>query len=246
MMSESNASLDLTLVVACYNEERVLERNLARTIEVLEAAPWRYEVILADDGSSDRTPDLIARVCDRSAKKVRALYHPENLGRGRTVSDGFRVARGRVAGFIDIDLEIDAETIPILVRAIEAGADVATARRVHRLDRRSVGRWFLSRAYSFLVRRLLDLPLQDTEAGCKFFRKRILRSLLEEIRSDGWFWDTEVMARAYVAGHRIVEIPRPFVRGYEQPSSVRVILDTLGYLKSLWQFRSELKRLASE
>lgn len=247
MTAEANAAPDVTLVVACFNEERILERNLAHVIEVLDAAPWTYEVILVDDASGDETAKLIGQACERLAEKgVRALYHERNLGRGRAVADGFQAAAGRVAGFIDIDLEIDAETIPILVDAVERGADIATARRMYRLDLRGAGRWILSRSYSCLVRWVLGLPLRDTESGCKFFRGQVLVPLLDEVGSEGWFWDTEIMARAYVAGHRIVEVPRLFVRRYEQPSSVRVVPDTFDYLKSLWQFRSELKRLASQ
>jgi hypothetical protein len=93
------------------------------------------------------------------------------------VTDGFRAARGTVAGYLDVDLEVHARYVPSLVRAIAQGADIATVRRVYAFQLRALDRYFMSRGYSFLVRRMLDLPFHDTETGYKFFRRdRVLPS----------------------------------------------------------------------
>ena len=99
------------------------------------------------------------------------ILHERNKGRGATVTDGFRAARGEIAGYIDVDLEVHCRYIPSLVRAIEKGADVATLRRIYAFQVLSLDRYFMSRGYSWLVRRLLDLPFSDTETGYKFFRR---------------------------------------------------------------------------
>jgi hypothetical protein len=99
----------------------------------------------------------------------------------------------------------------------------------------------MSRGYSWLVRRLLDTPLRDTETGYKFFRREALLPVLDEIRDTGWFWDTEFMLRAERRGLRIVEIPGAYVRRYDKRSSVSGMRDSFQYLRRLLDFRRELR-----
>src|SRR5262245_35275252 len=127
-MEPSRCSPDLSLIVACYNEETIVEASMARIFAVLDDTRLAWEVIFVDDGSRDRTPavieEIIARHPDRA---LRRILSDRNRGRGRTVSDGFRVACGAVVGYVDLDLEIPAHYIPVCVRAVREGADVATA-----------------------------------------------------------------------------------------------------------------------
>lgn len=234
--------VDFSLVIACYNEEPILESSVAETLHVLDATRWSTELIFVDDASHDRTREVIERILaaypDRA---MRAIAHPVNVGRGGTVADGIRVARGRFVGFIDIDLEVHARYLVPCVLALEQGADVATALRVYRFQWRSLDRYVLSRGYIWLVQRLLRVPLQDTETGFKLFRRDRILPVLEACQDRGWFWDTEIMIRAFHAGLRIVEVPVLFVRRYDKRSSVRPVRDTIEYLRRLWRFRAEMR-----
>ena len=105
----TTTSPDLSLVLACYNEERILERSVDEIFLVLDALRSTSEVIFVDDGSGDRTRSVINRLLlDNPKRDLRKIEHVRNLGRGRTVSDGIRAARGRFVGFIDVDLEVPA------------------------------------------------------------------------------------------------------------------------------------------
>jgi SAM-dependent methyltransferase len=150
-------------------------------------------------------------------------------GRGRTVPT-FRIARGEVVGFIDIDLEVHARYIPSFVLAVQHGADLVTAHRIYKTHPRLFHRFVLSRGYSWLVQAMLGIRLNDTEAGFKFFRRDRLLAVLDQIEDQGWFWDTEVIARFLMKRHRVEEIPCLFLKRYDKKSSVRVIKDTLDYL----------------
>jgi hypothetical protein len=140
-----------------------------------------------------------------------------------------------------VDLEVHARYIPSLVRAIEQGADVATVRRIYAFQIRSLDRYLMSRGYSFLVRRLLDLPVHDTETGYKFFRRERLLPVLDEIEDGGWFWDTEFMARASRRGLRLVEIPGAYVRRSDKTSTVSGVRDSVEYFRKLLRFRRTLR-----
>jgi glycosyltransferase involved in cell wall biosynthesis len=235
---------DLTLVVACYNEEPILEQSMAETFQVLDLLRMTSEVIFVDDASRDRTRELIDRIIAAHPDRLlRKIEHPRNLGRGATVTDGIRAARGRLVGFIDIDLEVHARYIPTCVIALEEGFDVATALRVYKFYWRSLDRWVLSKGYRILVRSMIALPLQDTETGFKFFRREKILPILAVTKDPGWFWDTEVMVRAHYAGLRIIEIPALFVRRFDKTSSLNPVSDAIDYLGKLRRFRPVAARL---
>lgn len=229
---------DLTLVVACYNEEPILEHSVAETFRVLDRMRLGWEVVFVDDASRDRTSELIDQIiADHPDRALRTIRHAENVGRGGTVAEGIRSARGRLVGFIDIDLEVHARYIPVCVQALEEGYDIATAWRVYKFYWRSLDRFLMSQGYRWLVRLLLRTPLVDTETGFKFFRRESILPILDRTDDVGWFWDTEVMVRAYHAGLRIVEIPTLFVRRFDKVSSLKPVRDTLDYIRKLWRFR---------
>lgn len=200
-----------------------------------------YEIVLVDDVSRDRTRDIIAAIAAAHPDTVRVLLHATNTGRGRTVTDGFRIARGAIAGYLDADLEVHARYIPSLVKAIERGADVATVRRIYAFQLRSVDRYVMSRGYSFLVRRLLGIDVRDTETGYKFFRRDRVMAVLDEVRDPGWFWDTEFIARAIGRGLRVEEIPGAYVRRFDKTSSVSGVRDSVRYFGKLMAFRRALR-----
>ncbi len=236
--------MDISLIIACYNEESLLEESVQQVLEVLELTCWTYELIFVDDCSQDRTRDIILDLVQKyPSKKFRYLFHEHNYGRGRTVVDGFRMASGNVVGYIDIDLEVHARYIPSMVTEISHGADIATANRVYKVDPRIFHRFVLSRGYIHLVQGLLNISLQDTETGFKFFRRDKLIPVLELVKDEGWFWDTEIMAIASILGYQIVEIPCLFLKRFDKKSSVNVVKDTLDYIKKLWTFRLALHQI---
>jgi glycosyltransferase involved in cell wall biosynthesis len=235
----------VSVVVACYNEEPVLAGSVRELIRVLGGAGYPFEIVFVDDASRDRTREVLAGLpAAHPGVALRVLLHERNQGRGATVTDGFRAARGEIAGYLDIDLEVHARYIPSLVQAIEDGADVATVRRVYAFQLHSLDRWIMSTGYAWLVRRLLRTNVLDTETGYKFFRRERLLPVLDEIRDPGWFWDTEFLVRAERRGLRIAEVPGAFVRRHDKTSSVRGLRDSFAYFRRLLRFRHELSASA--
>lgn len=238
-----SSEVDLSLVIACYNEEGHLEESVREIQAVLEGSRWSFELIFIDDCSRDRTREIIPTLTADYDNR-RHLLHETNLGRGGTVTEGFRMAHGRVVGFLDIDLEVHARYLPEMLRAIEGGMDCATAYRVYkiRLHPGPLLRHVLSRGYRLLSRLMLGVPLRDTETGFKFFRREAILPVLDQCEHVGWFWDTEVMVLAQRAGLRIAELPCLFVQRDDKQSTVRVWHDTRDYLVALFQFRKRLRK----
>ncbi len=237
------AAPKVSLVLACYNEEQILETSFAEIRQTLQELGRPFEVIFVDDLSRDRTREILrALVAAHPDLDLKLILHERNQGRGATVTDGFRAARGEITGYLDVDLEVHCRYVPSVVRALEQGADVATVRRIYAFQILRLDRYLMSRGYSFLVRRLLGVNLQDTETGFKFFRREKLLPILEQIRDPGWFWDTEFMVRALRKGLRIVEIPGAYLRRYDKTSTVRGLRDSAEYFLKLLSFRRELER----
>lgn len=234
--------IDISLIIACYNEEELLRDSVSRIISVFDNSVFTYELIFVDDKSLDRTAEIIKALVDKNSM-LHVIFHTSNQGRGRTVRDGIAVARGKVVGYIDIDLEVSPVYIPLFVRMILDGkADVVTGLRIYREGILSFHRAILSRGYSWLVRTVLGIPFRDTETGYKFFDRKKILPIINRTKNNGWFWDTEVMTHALLAGLRIREEPVLFIRRFDKASSVNIFSDSIEYFINLLSFRVELWR----
>lgn len=245
MATSQERPLDLSLVIACYNEEPHLQHSVAEILAVMDQSGLSYELIFVEDKSPDGTRRVLVQLVQQLADTnptlpVTVILHDVNKGRGATVRDGMKAARGRVMGFIDIDLEVHCRYIPDMVRAIDNGFDVATGFRVYHVDGTNLTRHILSVGYRSLMRRAINTSLKDTETGYKFFHRERCLPIIEATMTDGWFWDTEVMVLCERAGLRITEIPVAFVRKLEKASTVNVIPDSIDYARRLVEFRRRL------
>jgi len=197
-------------------------------------------VIFVDDKSSDTTAQLIKEVIDN--KNFRAIFHEKNIGRGGAVSDGIRVARGRIVGYLDIDLEIALEYIPKMLFAVNNGWDVVCAKRSSKFAILNVFRDLLHNLYKLFANIVLSLPVSDPNAGCKFFNREKILPVLDKTIDKHWFWDTEIIKRAKLEGLSIKEVPVVYVRNFRKKSSVSVFSDTIHFIKQLFWLRQQLSK----
>ena len=234
-------NIDVSLVLACYNEAPHFNESVHEIMTTLDQTRLSYEIIFVDDCSRDTTRTLIdACIAGHPHHRMSRIFHERNTGRGGAVSDGFRASTAQVVGYIDIDLEVHARYIPACVRAIQEGADVAVAWRIYKFQIWSLYRYILSQGYHWLVQRYLKNPLKDTETGYKFFNRARLLPLLDEVQDQGWFWDTEVMVRAFLHQYNIIEVPALFLRRLDKQSTVNGIRDSWIYARRLIRFRRQL------
>lgn len=228
---------DVSLILACYNEHEIFNDSVKRIIQVMDTTDFTYEIIFVDDKSLDNTRQLINQALLKYPNhNLSAYFHDKNCGRGQTVIDGFKQSQGGIVGFIDIDLEVGEWYLPKFISTIESGSDVVTAWRIFDFNLRSIIRWLGSKGYFWLQEKLLRLPLHDTEAGYKFFNKAKIMPILKKCQHQDWFFDTEVLARAFAVKLTIQEIPVAFVRRTDKTSTVRMLPDTIKYLTNLLKF----------
>lgn len=234
----------LSLVLPLYNEGPTLEQSLKTIYKSLQKIKKSWEVILVDDKSSDNTLAIVKKILP-NLKNTFLIAHQENQGRGKTVSDGIKVSKGIYSGFLDVDLEVSSDYISLFIKELENGYDCVIGNRFYEKNITAVTRVVSSVGYKLIVRFLLNLPIDDTEAGYKFFNREKILPILNQIKNKGWFWDTEICARSFWAGLRLTQIPVLFIRRSDKKSTVRLIPDTWEYLKNIYKFRSQIPKKIS-
>ena len=234
--------IDLSLIIACYNEGKIFEESIKDLEFVLDNSKLSYEIIFVDDKSKDETVETIRKTV-KNKKNYSAIFHENNEGRGKAVTDGIKQAQGKIVGFIDIDIEVSPVYIPYFVdKILDGDADVITGQRIYKEELKSIHRVILSKGYSMLVRKFLGIPLYDTEVGYKFFNRKKILPVIKKTANYHWFWDTEIMTYAYLDKLRIKEIPVLFVRRFDKQSTLNVFNDTLDYFINLLRFKQKLNK----
>jgi dolichol-phosphate mannosyltransferase len=168
--------LDLSVVIPVYNEEENLPLLWPELRGVLDGLALAYEVIFVDDGSRDRSADLIRAFRDADAR-VRLVRLKENAGETAATDAGFKATLGRCVVVMDADLQNDPHDIPRMLHELEQW-DAVTGWRVHRGDGDSVVRQVSSRLANRVRNWISDETIQDS--GCTFraFRRECLRGLV--------------------------------------------------------------------
>ena len=201
----------LSLVVPAYNESARLGRTLAAVFAYLGEQPYRAELIVVDDGSTDDTAGVAERGFAAAGRTQARLIRVEpNRGKGHAVRAGLLAARGAVALFTDADLSTPITETPKLVAPIRAGQyDIVFGSRA--LDRKLIGvhqpwrREQSGRVFNLAVRLATGLPFWDTQCGFKAFRMDVCRAVVEGSRIDRFGFDVELLYIAHRAGLRLKE-----------------------------------------
>jgi glycosyltransferase involved in cell wall biosynthesis len=234
--------VDVSVVFPAYNEVDYLENAVQQASEALNGFAASYEIIIAEDGSSDGTDRLSEDLAQRYVF-VRHIHGEKRLGRGTALNNAFRQSRGEVLVYMDLDLATDLKYLKPLVEAISVeGFDFSTGSRmlaeskVERTLRRSIS----SKTYNFLVRQMLGSKLRDHQCGFKAFRREPTLELIKEVGANHWFWDTEILVRAARRGYRIKEIAVEWKSG--RKTKVNLFKDSYNMGKQVVKLWWKLKR----
>ena len=233
--------VDFSLILACYNESTTFEKSVREIISVLNNLKRNWEIIFVEDKSTDETKKSVEEFT-KEIKNAKAIFHTKNEGRGKSVSDGIKAAKGIICGYLDVDLEVSASYIPLFVEEIEKGSDMVIGKRFYEGNFKSMIRFIASKFYSTLVKTILNIPIEDTEAGYKFFKRHKILPILSKVQDKHWFWDTEICTRAYWKGLKISQVPVLFVKRKDKKSTVKLIPDSWNYLIKLLKFKSEVPK----
>lgn len=210
-MTGSGGVRTVSVVLPAYNEEATIEGTVETTLSTLDSflPSEAYEVIVAEDGCEDRTPEIAGRMAAED-DRVRHFHSDERLGRGGALERAFEAADGDALVYFDTDLATDMQHLEELVESIRSGEyDVATGSRWMPGEEadRPPKRGIPSRGFNLLVRTVLRSDLRDHQCGFKALSRDAFEQLGDEVEDDHWFWDTELLVRAQRSGLRVKEFP---------------------------------------
>ena len=196
---------DLSVVIPAYNEQARLPPTLDRLRAYLAQGPMAYEIVVVDDGSSDKTSD-VAR-----AAGATVVRNDTNRGKGFAARRGMLLARGGRRLMTDADLSTPIEDLPHLMARLDEGYDVAIGSRALPASnvevRQSPYREVMGRLFNLCVRVLAVPGLHDTQCGFKLFTAAAAERSFEPAQLDGFSFDVETLYIARRRGLRIAEVP---------------------------------------
>ena len=224
----------LSIVLPVYNEALVLERTLAALVPFLESLGRSFEVVCVDDGSRDRSLEIL-KAASAADARIRVETLPGNRGKGAAVRQGVLAARGAFVLFMDADLSTPLEETRGFLGALESGYDVAIGNRRapgSKIRRRQPWlRETLGRGFTVLTRLLLAPGVHDFTCGFKAFRKEAAAEIFRRSTLDGWAFDAELVVIAQELGLKLVQLPVAW--RHEDDTKVRLGSAVLGSLREL-------------
>lgn len=230
----------ITAVIPVYNDNAALTRAIPESLKVLEAFGRPFELIIAEDASTDGTKETAAKWAANDSRVIH-LHSDVREGRGKALNRALAIAHGDIFCYYDVDLATSMEHLPELLSRIEDGADVATGSRLMKSSdiTRSADREIASRSYNFLVRRLLKSKLCDHQCGFKAYKTTVLKDLITKIEAPHWFWDTESLILAEHEGLRVEEFPVHWTQG---PGTTVRMKDITSMGKDILKLRRRLRQ----
>lgn len=190
----------LSIFFPCFNEEPNVERVALGALAVARRISDDYEIIIVNDGSSDRTGEIADRL-SRQYPEIRVVHHERNKGYGAALQSGFKSARKELVFYTDGDGQFNIEEITKLLPLIEE-YDIVSGYRINRRDPmiRKVNAFL----WGTLVNLLFKFKISDVDSAFKLYRREIFDQITME--SQGALIDTEVLAKARAKGFTITEV----------------------------------------
>jgi dolichyl-phosphate beta-glucosyltransferase len=231
----------LSIVIPALNEELRLPPSLAKIDAFLKTQPYDAEVIVVDNGSTDKTAEVVAEFA-KSHPYVQFIQLAVR-GKGRAVKAGMLAAKGDYRFICDADLSMPIEEVNKFLPPNDKGADVLIATREGKEANR-IGepyrRHLMGRVFNFIVKISAVSQFEDTQCGFKMFSRKAADDLFQVQRMNGIGFDVELIFVALKRGYKVIDVPITWY--YDPDSRMRLIQDSLKILLEIWEIRQNWRK----
>lgn len=175
-MVQDSFKKDISVIISIFNEEESLRELVERIEKVMESNRFSYELIMVDDGSKDRSWEIILDLAKKNSC-IRGISFRRNYGKSAALYCGFKEAEGRVVITMDADLQDSPEEIPEMYRMItEDGYDIVSGWKKHRKDN-AITKNLPSKLYNATARKITGIRLHDMNCGLKAYRNEVVKNI---------------------------------------------------------------------
>lgn len=199
----------LSVVIPAYNEEMVIANTLKSVNDFLVKQKFSYEILVADDGSTDNTKNIVKDLA-KKYKNLRLLEFHDKGGKGGTVKAGIMESKGKFKLFMDSDNATPFEQLEKLLAQTNEHDIVLASRYVKGAKiepKRGLLRTIVSRGGNMVINFILRLPFKDTRCGFKLFSDHAAKITFSKIKQNGFGFDDELLVIARKFGLKICEVP---------------------------------------
>jgi dolichyl-phosphate beta-glucosyltransferase len=229
----------ISVIIPAYNEEARILVTLLRVSDYLQEHFVEFEIIVVDDGSSDKTSEIADDIRQKIGS-IRLVRHSSNTGKGYAVKKGVLSSKHSLLLICDADMSTPIEEVEKLIPYIKDDYDIALGSRALQESDIVVRQpWYrerMGKTFNLLVRTLVMTGIRDTQCGFKLFKGEVARDLFAKSLINGFSYDVEILFLARKAGYKIKEVP---VKWLNSPDSkVRIIKDSSRMLIELIKIRA--------
>jgi glycosyltransferase involved in cell wall biosynthesis len=238
-LNKTKEEVEFSILLPAYNEAARIEKCVQMVKKTIETLSPSYELIISEDGSTDGTDMIVARMAENDSK-IKSLHSTARLGKGKAIKKALRIAKGDVVIFLDVDLATKLEYLPKIaeVATTQRGIVIGSRHSVGSKVYRPISRKLSSLTYNFFVRALFRDGVRDHQCGFKALSRELVSALKDKIESDGFFIDTEILLRTKKMGFPITEIGVEWIEPRKKgESKVRVLRDAWKMSVTLLKFR---------
>ena len=240
MVDQHKDPKDITvdIVIPVFNEQVAL-RPSVETLRgfLMEHCPYTWRIVIADNASTDRTPEICAGLKQCYPGQV-DFIRLEQKGRGRALRAAWTQSKADVVCYMDVDLSTNLRALPPLLAAlIHSDYDLATGSRLMHgaTVTRQWKRELISRAYNTMIRLLFWHRFRDAQCGFKGATRRAVKELLPQVKDQAWFFDTELLLKGEREGYRIFELPVEWIEDLD--TRVKIVETAWKDIKGLVRVR---------
>lgn len=224
---------NLSVFFPCFNEEKNIEDTIKKAVKVLEGLKLQYEILIVNDGSSDKTGQIAERL-EKENSKIRVINHTSNLGYGEALKNGFYNAKYNVIVYNDGDGQFDFSELTNFFPILEK-SDLIMGYRIKRKD--SPLRLLFAKVWALALFLFFGLKLKDVDCGFKMVKRKVLEKIPRLESTRGGMINAELPIKAKRDGFKVAQVGvnhYPRIAGKPTGANINVIITSFKDLFKLW------------